>query len=101
MITGTPQMRRFSTRPATRGPAQCGFNGRRLRNIISQPCRNHGASRREHNKTWEATMKKMTALAALGVLMAGTSLAGAADVTFERLRNPEPQNWLMNHGDFN
>ena len=24
----------------------------------------------------------------------------AADVTFERLLNPEPQNWLMNHHDF-
>jgi alcohol dehydrogenase (cytochrome c) len=33
-------------------------------------------------------------------LLAGSSLAPAADVTFERLRNPEPQNWLMNHGDF-
>ena len=28
------------------------------------------------------------------------SLASAADVTFERLRNPEPQNWLMNHRDY-
>jgi alcohol dehydrogenase (cytochrome c) len=27
-------------------------------------------------------------------------VASAADVTFERLRNPEPQNWLMNHHDF-
>jgi alcohol dehydrogenase (cytochrome c) len=26
--------------------------------------------------------------------------ARAADVTFERLLNPEPQNWLMNHHDF-
>ena len=33
-------------------------------------------------------------------LLAGTSLAGAADVTFERLANPEPQNWLMNHRDY-
>src|SRR5438270_8941622 len=33
-------------------------------------------------------------------LLAGTSLAAAADVTFERLRNPEPQNWLMNHRDY-
>src|SRR4029077_7262082 len=24
----------------------------------------------------------------------------AADGTYERLRHPEPQNWLMNHGDF-
>jgi alcohol dehydrogenase (cytochrome c) len=33
-------------------------------------------------------------------LLASTSMALAADVTFERLRRPEPQNWLMNHGDF-
>src|SRR6202023_2629026 len=26
--------------------------------------------------------------------------ARAADVTYERLANPEPQNWLMNHHDF-
>jgi alcohol dehydrogenase (cytochrome c) len=33
-------------------------------------------------------------------LLASTPIARAADVTFERLRNPEPQNWLMNHHDF-
>ncbi|MEA2904228.1 MAG: hypothetical protein QOI12_1615 [Alphaproteobacteria bacterium] len=33
-------------------------------------------------------------------LLASSSLAGAADVTFERLRKPEPQNWLTNHGDY-
>jgi alcohol dehydrogenase (cytochrome c) len=30
-------------------------------------------------------------------LLAGTSLASAAEVTPQRLLNPEPQNWLMNH----
>jgi alcohol dehydrogenase (cytochrome c) len=41
-----------------------------------------------------------SAIAALaGVLLAGTC-ARAADVSFERLRHPEPQNWLMNHGDY-
>jgi alcohol dehydrogenase (cytochrome c) len=41
------------------------------------------------------------ALAAFGcALLAGSSLVGAADVTFERLRNPEPQNWLMHHRDY-
>jgi alcohol dehydrogenase (cytochrome c) len=30
-------------------------------------------------------------------LLAGTSLAIAAEVTPQRLLNPEPQNWLMNH----
>src|SRR4051812_23084602 len=33
-------------------------------------------------------------------LMASTAGVHAADVTFERLRNPEPQNWLMNHHDY-
>ena len=33
-------------------------------------------------------------------LLAGASAARAADVTYERLLNPEPQNWLMNHHDF-
>ena len=32
-----------------------------------------------------------------GALLASTSLATAADVTPQRLLNPEPNNWLMNH----
>ncbi len=32
-------------------------------------------------------------------LAAGTPVR-AADVTYERLVNPEPQNWLMNHHDY-
>ncbi|MCW5695465.1 MAG: PQQ-binding-like beta-propeller repeat protein [Bauldia sp.] len=32
-------------------------------------------------------------------LLAGTSLA-SAEVTYERLLNPEPENWLMNHRTF-
>jgi alcohol dehydrogenase (cytochrome c) len=34
-----------------------------------------------------------------GTLLASTSLQ-AADVTYERLQHPEPQNWLMNHHDY-
>jgi hypothetical protein len=30
-------------------------------------------------------------------MLGSTSLAAAADVTPQRLANPEPQNWLMNH----
>jgi len=43
----------------------------------------------------------LTALAC--ALLATTSPARAADVTYERLANPdkEPQNWLMYHRDFN
>jgi alcohol dehydrogenase (cytochrome c) len=39
--------------------------------------------------------------AALGcaIVAAGATAAAAAEVTFERLANPEPQNWLMNHHD--
>src|SRR5690348_7177018 len=32
-------------------------------------------------------------------LVASTSLR-AAEVTYERLQHPEPQNWLMNHHDY-
>ena len=32
--------------------------------------------------------------------LASASPLHAADVTFERLLNPEPHNWLMNHRDF-
>jgi len=41
------------------------------------------------------------ALAAFGLALMASTAAGAADVTFERLRNPEPRNWLTNHGDYN
>jgi alcohol dehydrogenase (cytochrome c) len=45
-------------------------------------------------------MKRRTALATFaGALLAGT--AQAADVTYERLLNPEPQNWLTHHRDYN
>jgi len=40
-------------------------------------------------------MTSVGALAAFGcALLAGARRHGAADVTYERLRNPEPQNWL-------
>src|SRR5438132_13333295 len=46
----------------------------------------------------EATMKTTAILTATTcALLAGTSLATAAEVTPQRLLNPEPQNWLMNH----
>ena len=34
------------------------------------------------------------------MLLAGTSATRAADITYDRLANPEPQNWLMHHHDF-
>jgi alcohol dehydrogenase (cytochrome c) len=46
------------------------------------------------------TRTTSTALAAFAcTLLAGT--AQAADVTYERLLNPEPQNWLTHHRDYN
>jgi alcohol dehydrogenase (cytochrome c) len=33
-------------------------------------------------------------------MLAAAMPASAADVTFDRLAHPEPQNWLMNHRDF-
>ncbi len=47
------------------------------------------------------TMKFPAVPAAIaGALLASASPLRAGDVTFERLRNPEPHNWLMNHRDF-
>jgi alcohol dehydrogenase (cytochrome c) len=39
-------------------------------------------------------------LAACGAMALAAGSARAAEVTYERLVNPEPQNWLMNHHDF-
>src|SRR4051812_11897731 len=47
-------------------------------------------------------MKKASAFALTAfacVLLATTSLR-AADVTYERLLNPEPENWLSHHHDY-
>src|SRR5260370_38344986 len=33
-------------------------------------------------------------------LLASTAAVRAADVTYERLLNPEPQNWLTHHRDY-
>ena len=42
---------------------------------------------------------KPAAMAAFGcTILAGP--APAAELTYERLVNPEPQNWLMNHHDY-
>ena len=40
------------------------------------------------------------AILSLTALLSGTCALRAADVTYERLLHPEPQNWLMNHHDF-
>jgi alcohol dehydrogenase (cytochrome c) len=46
--------------------------------------------------------KPLISLAALACALLATTSTRAADVTYERLLNPdkEPQNWLMNHRDF-
>src|ERR1700748_2971678 len=49
-----------------------------------------------------AGMRSASILGALGcALLASASPVRAADVTLERLMHPEPQNWLMNHRDYN
>ena len=40
------------------------------------------------------------ALAVSVCALLGAPIADAADVTYERLLNPEPHNWLMNHHDY-
>ena len=52
-------------------------------------------------RTSRKSMTSAGALAAFGcVLLAGTAPVRAADVTYERLLNPEPQNWLTHHRDY-
>jgi alcohol dehydrogenase (cytochrome c) len=48
------------------------------------------------------TKPAVTSVVALSCAALLSSVANlqAADVSYERLRNPEPQNWLMNHHDF-
>jgi PQQ-dependent dehydrogenase (methanol/ethanol family) len=45
-------------------------------------------------------MKSAALTALASVLLAGATPAFAADTSYERLLNPEPQNWLMHHRDF-
>src|ERR1700675_2638767 len=47
-----------------------------------------------------ATASTRALMAFACALLASTSAARAADVTYERLLNPEPQNWLSHHRDF-
>src|SRR5262245_13829947 len=54
----------------------------------------HSTRRRPMKKN---SVRALTAFAC--ALLAGTSLR-AADVTYERLLNPEPQNWLQHHHDY-
>jgi len=43
----------------------------------------------------------VSALAVVGCsLLVSAAPVRAVDLTYERLLNPEPQNWLMNHHDY-
>jgi alcohol dehydrogenase (cytochrome c) len=50
--------------------------------------------------TFRRTLPSVGILATSACLLMGSTSLRAADVTYERLLNPEPQNWLMNHRDF-
>ena len=43
---------------------------------------------------------RLAAAVATAALAAGMSMPAAAQVTFERLLNPEPENWLRDHGNY-
>ena len=45
-------------------------------------------------------LNSSTACALAMLALAGGSAARGAEVTYERLLNPEPQNWLMHHRDY-
>ena len=45
--------------------------------------------------------RSVAALAFSAVMLGACPFARAADVTPERLKNPEPRNWLTHHGDWN
>src|SRR5262245_66558315 len=53
-----------------------------------------------HSEGDVAMRTMLSTLTTACIVVAGSLPAGAADVTFERLVNPEPQNWLMNHHDY-
>ena len=56
----------------------------------------------ERSLNASSAIGKLLSTASLATI-AGISLAGisnAADTTYERLANPEPQNWLMHHRDY-
>src|SRR5262245_18589857 len=62
-----------------------------------------GDDRREECKETTMMQRSLGLLTAFAcALLASASPVRAADVTYERLLNPdkEPQNWLMNHRDF-
>src|SRR5436309_11204313 len=54
----------------------------------------------KNNIKWgiRTALKSASILAGLGCM--AVAQASAADVTYERLLKPEPQNWLMHHSDF-
>ena len=49
------------------------------------------------SKTIFKTAFRTTFAIAFGSALLASTALNAADVTFERLQHPEPQNWLMNH----
>src|SRR5438045_8416723 len=72
------------------GARICGFSG------PGAACHHRTKGRR----TTITHAKLSLATLSTAALMASVAPVFAADVTYERLLNPEPQNWLMNHRDF-
>jgi glucose dehydrogenase len=55
---------------------------------------------RRGRATVSASASPASTFAFLACALLASTSARAADVTYERLLNPEPQNWLMHHRDF-
>src|SRR6266436_1423517 len=61
----------------------------------------HGRQRMKRRNASRNSTAPGTIVAAMACSLLGIASGRAADVTYERLLNPEPQNWLMHHHDFN
>src|SRR5258707_635884 len=99
--------RRRQIKPWRNWRAAADFDLCRHVNLIYQLCGRIPAPEDKLTTKFDASVSRTlfrTALLGLGAALGGAALAlsgaMAAEVTFERLANPEPGNWLMNHHDY-
>jgi alcohol dehydrogenase (cytochrome c) len=69
-----------------------------VRRLIA--CGNREATMNTRSRVPAWTSRTLAAGASCAALALGVSAAPAVEVSYQRLVNPEPQNWLMNHHDY-